>query len=65
MKYNTEIVKEIFMNKGYKPLFTQYHNSMEKLDFMNKDGYKGSISLNKINNIDNYLYFSVLFNHIF
>ena len=59
MKYNTEIVKEIFMNKGYKPLFTQYHNSMEKLDFMNEDGYKGSISLNKINNIDNYLYFSV------
>lgn len=59
MKYNIEDVKKIFVERGYIPLFYEYNNSKEKLDFMNRQGYKGSISLNKINNIDNYLYFAV------
>lgn len=59
MKYNLEEVKEIFRDKGYVPLFSEYKNTKQKLDFLNANGYKGSISLNKINNIDNYLYFSI------
>ena len=58
MKYNIEDVKKIFIEKGYIPLFSEYKNNKSKLNFENKEGYKGSISLNKISNIENYLYFS-------
>ena len=59
MEYNVEKVKSIFIAKGYIPLFESYKNSKQKLDFINKDGYKGCISLNKINDIDKCLYFAV------
>lgn len=58
MKNNIEDVKNEFVKRGYIPLFNFYKNNKEKLKFKNLDGYIGNISLNKINNIDNYLYFS-------
>ncbi len=59
MKKNIEEVKNEFIKRGYIPLFDTYKNNKEKLKFKNKNGYIGNISLNKINNIDNYLYFSI------
>ena len=59
MEYDTEKVEKIFKSKGYIPLFESYKNNKQKLDFINKEGYKGCISLNKIKNIEKYLYFAV------
>ena len=43
-------VEKVFIDKGYTPLFTEYHNGNEFLDAVNSEGYKISVSYASIKN---------------
>ena len=46
-------VKKEFIDKGWKPLFTDFKNSKELLPFIDEKGYKGAITLSSLRNGSN------------
>ena len=45
---NIDIVKDVFIEKGYEPIFSIYKNAHQKLLCKNKEGYKVLLSYDKL-----------------
>jgi len=50
MRFTLEFVKNKFIERNYKPLFTEYKNARQKLSFICPNGHIGSIKFNHFQN---------------